>query len=72
MDMELRELVLNCVIAHGSGTRIKTHTAKFNLTHLRGRCNLAVLTRERLLVIKLDGWPEVKDVKKVFVKLVLL
>ena len=33
---------------------------------LKGRINLAVLTRERLVIAKLDGWPEVIFYKKGF------
>ena len=31
----------------------------FNIDSLKGRLNLAVLTRERLVIAKLDGWPDV-------------
>ena len=31
----------------------------FVIDSLKGRLNLAVLTRERLVIAKLDGWPDV-------------
>ena len=31
----------------------------FVIDRLKGRLNLAVLTRERLVIAKLDGWPDV-------------
>ena len=31
----------------------------FVIDILKGRLNLAVLTRERLVIAKLDGWPDV-------------
>ena len=33
----------------------------FQIESLKGRLNMAVLTRERLVISKLDGWPEVRN-----------
>ena len=32
----------------------------FHIDKIKGRLNLAVMTRERMVIVKLDGWPEVK------------
>ncbi len=75
MDIELKDLQMTGVIVSGSGSsRLRKFPAKINLSHLRGRCNLAILSRERLLVAKLDGWPEVSELSlhsELFVKLPL-
>ena len=36
-----------------------SYDVSLQLESLKGRINLAVLTRERLVIAKLDGWPEV-------------
>jgi hypothetical protein len=56
LDVEMKELAFNANVVEDNGP---THNTIVTLKHLRGRCNVAVLTRERILVAKLDGWPEV-------------
>ena len=43
----------------GNRTNPSSYDVCFQLESLKGRINLAVLTRERLVIAKLDGWPEV-------------
>ena len=43
----------------GQKNSVNTYDVCFQLDNLKGRLNLAVLTRERLVIAKLDGWPEV-------------
>ena len=53
------------IFAHLMHEMVQKHSVAmydvcFQLEHLKGRLNLAVLTRERLVIAKLDGWPEVR------------
>ena len=41
-----------------SGTT-ETSDYLLHIERIRGRMNFAVLSRERLVIVKFDGWPEV-------------
>lgn len=41
------------------GSSPSSYDVSLQIESLKGRINLAVLTRERLVIAKLDGWPEV-------------
>ena len=64
MDMEAKNVPIKAkVICGGQST-----TLTLVLKHLRGRGSITVLSRERIMNAKLEGWPEVckKKVSKLF------
>ena len=60
MDMEAKNVPIKAKVICGGQTTILTLVLK----HLRGRGSITVLSRERIMNAKLEGWPEV--LKKTF------
>ena len=60
-DVGLTSLSIFAHLFHQSYHEIRpdVNDVCFQIQSLKGRLNFAVLTRERLVVVKLDGWPEV-------------
>ena len=55
MDMEAKNVPIKAKVICGGQTTILTLVLK----HLRGRGSITVLSRERIMNAKLEGWPEV-------------
>ena len=55
MDMEAKNVPIKAEVICGGQTTILTLVLK----HLRGRGSITVLSRERIMNAKLEGWPEV-------------
>ena len=60
-DINVQSVLIFAHLFQESGNRSNpsSYDVCFQLESLKGRINLAVLTRERLVIAKLDGWPEV-------------
>ena len=62
MDVDLKDLPIkarvNSCNDHDSPV-IPESNLQVVLKHLRGRCSMTVLSRERILNAKLEGWPEI-------------
>ena len=54
MDMEAKNVPIKAKVICGGQTTILTLVLK----HLRGRGSITVLSRERIMNAKLEGWPE--------------
>lgn len=60
-DVDVSEVTLAAQLYHRlERDRFDCHNVNFLIDSLKGRLNVAVLSRERLSIAKLDGWPEVK------------
>ena len=57
--MESVSIFAHLVQEGGQKSSSSPYDVCFQLESLKGRLNLAVLTRERLVIAKLDGWPDV-------------
>ena len=55
MDMEAKNVPIKAKVICGG----QTTTLTLVLKHLRGRGSITVLSRERIMNAKLEGWPEV-------------
>lgn len=55
LDVEIKDVPIKAKMSDGSSEIFLTLILK----HLRGRASVAVLSRERVLNAKLEGWPEV-------------
>ena len=55
MDMEAKNVPIKAKVICGGQTTILTLVLK----HLRGRGSITVLSHERIMNAKLEGWPEV-------------
>ena len=55
MDLEVKNVPMKAKVTCGGQSTILTLVLK----HLRGRGSITVLTRERIMNAKLEGWPEV-------------
>ena len=51
------------LIQYFSDDSEESHDVTLALDQMRGRINLSVLSRERWLIVRFDGWPEVRMIK---------
>ena len=60
-DINVQSVSIFAHLFQESGNRSNpsSYDVCLQLESLKGRINLAVLTRERLVIAKFDGWPEV-------------
>lgn len=58
MDLEVKDLAMKAQVVKFAAENM---SVKMTLKHLRGRASVAVLSRERMINAKLEGWPEVKQ-----------
>ena len=60
-DLVMTSLSLKCkLIQIFSDESEDAHDVTIYLDQMRGRVNLSVLSRERWLIVRFDGWPEVR------------
>ena len=55
MDLEVKNVPIKAKVTCGGQTTVLTLVLK----HLRGRGSITVLSRERIMNAKLEGWPEI-------------
>ena len=69
-DIALKSVSLFAHLIHQSNQQKQPnlYDVCLQLESLKGRLNLAVITRERLVIAKLDGWPEVSSLLHCFIK----